>query len=275
MILTSTALQVFLIEAERSSRAGAETGAVKEMGSHVNSQNSVQPVMVSQVLPGTKVLFMLGQISLEILRVDEEHVSLCSALDREKGLPVGSIWQQQQRELVGSFSLQITGLKGKIDIRRSTSAIVTLNTLDVIDARPVSAYFVYKTMLSCDNRVASRSFAPSQLISLGLSPVLVSAMRPGNLLTVTYSNDEPGTALIEIALRDIAAYISLDAIVDLVEVIVELITDAQEMLKPLPGTVAEAKLRAEHMCALKDAQVHSNMHQLPPLYFNLNPNPYR
>ena len=69
----------------------------------------------------------------------------------------------------------------------------SLIVAQLIDARPLSEYYVYKTVLARDDSLVSRSMGPEELLAAGLSPSLVRATKPGNLLTgAAEEEDERG-----------------------------------------------------------------------------------
>ena len=128
--------------------------------------------------------------------------------------------------LEGAYTVEMTDMFAVIDMRMSTAADVRLRSFTLRDCRPSSKGYVYREMLC-------RSTLGSQHNSVAYSAVDRRNNTQGqgqnqgpktfqdedsDLLTVTYREESKHAGTVEVELRNIASFLSMDGVIELSDV---------------------------------------------------------
>jgi len=129
--------------------------------------------------------------------VDQVWLTLQSFDDEN---PVNNKMQNCFKVCAQSFSLMIE-LKTNVDI------LLKLSGLDLIDARIVSEYYVYKTLLTASS---DRCLSRTDGLETGT-----------DFLVLTFSDAKSSANEVDLILRDLTSFVSIDALLDLVYLTLE------------------------------------------------------
>lgn len=128
--------------------------------------------------------------------------------------------------LEGAYTVEMTDMYAVIDMRTSTAADVRLRSFILRDCRPSSKRYVYREMLcrstlgSEHNSVACsaverRNHTQGQGQSQGSKTF---QDEDSDLLTVTYREESKHSGTVEVELRNIASFLSMDGVIELSDV---------------------------------------------------------
>ena len=165
------------------------------------------------IMKGMHILFTVSNVSLDLLIAsssDIEGVTLCNA-----------------------FSLQITDLRADIDMMDLMKADVKLRSLDISDRRDVSRDYVFRKVICAvvdmDESLAvwrAAALEESKCYSTSANKTHNTKMKAAekisgylpDLLQLTYEQTSKDVSVVDILLLNMTAFVSMDAIMDLVTV---------------------------------------------------------
>ena len=176
------------------------------------------PTKVAAVGPiGMLVTVSIGSVSLSLMRSAKPKSS------RGDSRLFSLIASESTSILEGAFSMEITDMTASIDMRIATSADVALRSFTVLDCRPVSQNYVYREML-CRSTLGSQhnSDAYSSIDRNNRAGQLQGTKggqeEDSDILTVMYREDSKHASTVEVELRNITSFISVDSIIELIDV---------------------------------------------------------
>ena len=209
-----------------------------------HSPTPATPVTVAAVGPkGMLVTVSVGSVSLLLMRSAKHSTvsnSLKSSINNDPSL--FSAIGDGCSVLEGAFSMEITDMFAAIDMQTATAADIRLRSFTVMDCRPVSEKYVYREML-CRSTLGSQhnSVAYSSLDRkrAGPHPGVTTLQEEGSdILTVTYREEGPQSGTVQVELRNITSFISVDSVIALVDVAMSNATAAMALASAFSADVS-------------------------------------
>ena len=128
----------------------------------------------------------------------------------------------ERLSVVDMFSLRVLRLIADIDMRELMKILVSFATFAVVDIRDYHSDYVFKTIVAAN---VSQHRNPSDNDQMGAAPEIVSidvAEEPTEkILIISYDQLTAGTSTVEIDVKSVVMYVSLDTILELVSVSVQ------------------------------------------------------
>ena len=181
---------------------------------------------------GMYVLFTVSNVSLDLLIASSSDI---------QGIKLGD-----------AFSLQITDLRAEIDMLDLMKADVKLRSLDISDKRDTSSDYVFRKVICAvvdmDESLATwRAAAVEETKHLssskklppkeGITPVGETLTDLPDLLQLTYEQTSKEISVVDIILLNMTAFVSMDAIMDLIAVSLANSNAVMALLAPSPVTL--------------------------------------
>ena len=147
----------------------------------------------------------------------------------------------EDRELEMTYSIHAEALMASISMRELMRADVGINKFHVVDSREASGDYVFKTIF-CP-LVFNEEGSPSipELQRVGHNQTAAAVDTQTNLLTVIYEQESSDVACVHVVLRDIFSLVSLDILLDLIDVsvsnafaVLALLVAPMPLLQPRP-----------------------------------------
>jgi hypothetical protein len=196
--------------------------------------STAAPVRNALALKGMHVVFTVNNVSLDLLQAstaDAEGVVLPKA-----------------------FSLKITDIRADIDMLDLMKADVKLRSLDISDVRDASSHHVFKTIM-CPVMDMDQSLAHWRAEALE-SDALESARLAGeekqqlDLLQVMYTQSSAELSTVDITVLNITAFVSMDTVMDLINVSLANANAVMSLLAAPAAAVAHVSAAASALTAI-------------------------
>ena len=204
---------------------------------------SREPVKVAAIGPiGMLITVSIGSVSLSLMRSRREKINNydnsndnnnnnknshnSSKSGRLNSKLFSRIISTDDRiKLEEAYSIVITDMFAAVDMRQATAADVRLRSFIVLDCRPVSEKYVYREMLcrstlgSEHNSVAYSSIDRNKRVDIPVQMKTTTHEEDSNILTIIYTEESKESSTIEIELRNITSFISVDSMIEFVDVV--------------------------------------------------------
>lgn len=190
------------------------------------------PVKKAPALKGMHVVFTVNTVSLDLLQAstaDAEGVVLPEA-----------------------FSLKITDIRADIDMLDLMKADVKLRSLDVSDVRSASSHHVFKTIMCpvMDMDQSLASWRAEALVSESSeSDRLAGEKKQPDLLHVLYTQSSTELSAVEVTLLNITAFVSMDTVMDLINVSLANANAVMSLLAAPAAATAQVSAATAALCA--------------------------
>eukprot|EP01041_Mallomonas_annulata_P001683 gene1683-3255_t len=186
---------------------------------HTNSLSSSSQYQLLPIPKTMHVVCTLGKISLDMLQIAVTN-------DNKRNGFTGSA--SPQLPLLPMFCLEVAGLTADVCLTDLIKADVRLQTVDVIDRRESSREYAFKTILTPDPLQDTPAKLPSKESSSSSSAGTTKAgsgnkghspfLDDVNFLTILYTQESRRSSFVDIVVRNVTSFVSLDSVLDLVNV---------------------------------------------------------
>jgi hypothetical protein len=198
--------------------------------------STAAPVKKALVLKGMHVVFTVSNVSLDLLQAstaDAEGVVLPKA-----------------------FSIKITDIRADIDMLDLMKADVKLRSLDVSDVRDASSHHVFKTIMcpvmDMDQRLAHWRAEALESDTLDIDRLAGEKKQP-DLLHVMFTQSSTELSTVDITVLNITAFVSMDTVMDLINVSLANVNAVMSLLAAPAAAVAHVAAAVSALSA-RDTQ---------------------
>jgi hypothetical protein len=186
---------------------------------------------------GMHVVVTFDVISCELLRFDIHGDGATNILE-------GSL----HHKLLTMFLVDIYRLRVEATLDDLISADIQIHSTNILDTREMSKDYHFKTIVKPSNsdnclNLPKSSFPSTSPphSSMGMDAETFSLFSPPpplNQLSISYKQETKANSFVEIVMRDVTGYLSLDTILDLVDVSLKNTFAALDLVKPLENKIS-------------------------------------
>ena len=202
--------------------------------------SSTVPVKIAAVGPiGMLMTVSIGCVSLSLMRsarrnnkielnnhghvVDKTNGSnnKCNGMNSKL---FSRICTDGSSSLEGAFSMVITDMFAAVDMRLVNAADIRLRSFTILDRRPISENYIYKELF-CRSTFGSEhnsvAFSSIDRNRRGGGPLGMKTTQEedSNILSVIYREGSKEAGTMEIELRNMTSFISVDSVIELADVV--------------------------------------------------------
>ena len=218
--------------------------------------SSITPVKVAAIGPiGMLMTVSIGCVSLSLMRSarsnnKNENNSLGNIGHKINGSNnnhpgmnpklFSRISTDGSSSLEGAFSMVITDMFAAVDMRLVNAADIRLRSFTILDSRPISENYIYKeifcrsTFGSEHNSVAYSSIDRNRRSAAPLG-MKATQENDSNILSVMYREGSKESGTMEIELRNMTSFISVDSVIELADVVMCNVTAVLAVTNALSG----------------------------------------
>jgi hypothetical protein len=139
-------------------------------------------------------------------------------------------------KLLTMFLIDIYRLRVEVRLDQLISADVHIHSTNIADTREISNDYYFKTIVKPSQSENCLNLSKEALSQTSASEAAMMSQETSSQLLITYKQESSTNSFVDIIVRDITGYLSLDTVLDLLDVSLTNTFAALDLVKPLDKT---------------------------------------